>query len=337
MAAIDRTTLVRGPAICSYKSPNDSSTTVKFSVKDDFEIKDNLETMLINTSAVAHVDERAVDVQCECSFVPAGIWTTAILNAIYAPFASYARGKSLLNGNGVAGDLPFVANSVDGEVNTMVASAITKIPDLYLSAKKTMIGSMTMSGYRAKAKGWNDADSLRTVAATGGTGVDSTFTPAGIIVQPYLGVWGAVSGFASIDTVDGWTISFNLKADKITVDSQGAIDIAFDEISVMAKCQPVGPTSLNILAALKMQGLTLPAGRGMSLQSDGSGGVTPDLVISGINDAGATSITIGAAQLKGAGYRFGAQILRAGEVGFVATRKFASGVPSALFSMTAAT
>ena len=330
--AISRTSLVRGPAVCSYLSPADQATTVQFSVREDFEIKDQIETLVINTSAAAHADERAIEALSEASIVPAGIWKNAVLNAIYAPFASYRRGASLLT----ATDLPFVANAVDGEIHTIVAAAITKIPDLFLSAKKTMIGSMSFTGYRAKGKGWNDAGSLRTIAATGGTGVDASFTPAGVIVQPYTATWGAVAGFAGFDTQDGWTIRFSLKAEPISVDSTGRLDIAFDEISVMASCVPVGPTSANILAAQKFQGLTLPDGRGASLQNDGSGGVTPDLVISGVNDAGATSITIGAAQLKTSGYQFGAVKLRAGEVGWVATRKFAAGVPQALFSMTAA-
>ena len=331
MSTIARTSLVRGPAVCQYTSPADQTTQVSFSVKEDFEIKDSLETLIINTSAAAHADERAIEALSEASIVPAGIWKNAVIAAIYTPFATYRRGASLLT----ATDLPFIANAVDGEIHTIVAAAITKIPDLYLSAKKTMIGSMSFSGYRAKGKGWNDASSLRTVAS-GGTGVDANFTPAGIIVQPYSATWGAVAGFTSFDTQDGWTIRFNLKAEPISVDSAGRIDIAFDEISVMASCMPVGPTSANILAAQKFQGLSLPDGRGASLQNDGSGGVTPDLVISGVNDAGATSVTVGAAQLKTSGYKFGAHTLRVGEVGWVATRKFTAGVPQALFSMTAA-
>ena len=316
-------------------SPADQATQVSFSVKDDFEIKDSIETMIINTSAAAHADERAIEALSEATIVPAGIWKNSVIAAIYTPFATYHRGASLLT----ATDLPFIANAVDGEIHTLVCAALTKIPDLYLSAKKMMIGSMSFSGYRAKGKGWNDANSLRTIAS-GGTGVDANFTPAGIIVQPYLATWGAVAGFTTFDTQDGWTIRFNLKAEPISVDSNGRLDIAFDEISVMASCVPVGPTSTNILAAQKFQGLTLPEGRGASLSNDGSGGITPALVISGVNDAGLTSVTIGnntgGAQLKTSGYKFGAHTLRVGEVGWVATRQFTAGVPQALFSMTAA-
>lgn len=332
MPATSRISLVRGPAIVTYLSPADKATLLKLSVKSDFDIKDTIETMTIDTSDAAHVDERAIEAHSEVSIVPAGIFTNAIIAGIYTPFATYRRGASLLG----TVDSPLIANAVDGEIHTVSSAAITKLPDLYLSAKKTLVGSMTFKGYRSLATGWNDANSLRTIAATGGTGVDSTFTPAGVIVQPYAATWGAVAGFAAFDTQEGWTISFSIKTQEIEVDSAGKIDIAFDEITVMAKCIPVGPTSTQILAAMKMQGLTLPRGRGQSLQNDGAGGVTPDLVISGVNDAGATVITIGAAQLKTSTDQFGPFKLRAGEVGFVATRKFTAGVPQSLFSIVAA-
>lgn len=337
MAVINRTSLVRGPALCTYLSPNDGTTTVKINVKEDFEIKDIVETMEIGTSAAAHVDERAIEAYSEATITPTGIWTTALLNAIYTPFANYKRGFSLLNSlNATPADLPFIANAVDGEIHTIGSAAITKVPDLFLSAKKTMIGSMTVKGFRKKGTGWNDATSLRAIAATGGTGADSTFSPASIIVQPYSATWGSVSGFSGFDTQDGWTIQFAIKTNEIETDSQGKIDIAFDSISVMAKCVPIGPTSSQILAAMKFQGLTLPNGRGQSLQSDGAGGTTPDLVISGVNDAGATAITLTAAQLKTSTDAFSPFKLRAGEIGFVATRKFSAGLPQALFSMAAA-
>jgi len=51
---------------------------------------------------------------------------------------------------------------------------------------------------------------------------------------------------------------------------------------------------------------------------------------------GATVVTIGAANIKTAGYQFGATKLRAGEVGFVATRKFTAGVQQPLFVLASA-
>jgi len=308
---------------------------VNLTVKEDFAFKDIIDHLTISTSAADSIDQRDIEAYSEASFVPAGIWKNAVLGAIYTPFATYRKGASLLNSMAATPvNLPFIANANDGEIHTMVSAAITKLPDLFLSAKKTMIGNMTVKGYRAIGEGWNDASSLRTIATTGGNAVDAGFTPGGIIVQPYVANWGTT--FQNFDTQDGWTISFALKTQEIEVDAAGKIDIAFVSLEVMAKCVPVGLTSSQILAAMKFQGLTLPAGRGQSATSNGAGGLTPNLVIAGINDAGATTITINQAQLKTSTDEFSPFKLRTGEIGFVGTRPFAAGVPGALFSMTAA-
>jgi hypothetical protein len=341
MATTSRTSLVRGPALCSYRGGKAFS-------KEDFEIKTNLETLEIDTSAHGKVDERAINAHVEASFTPEGRWSNALINAIWSDFANMVKGTSLVGYTAThagsvstitamnsATDNPFVASAADGEVHTIVAASVNKLPEIFLSAKKTLIGSLGLRGYRSNAKGWQDAGSLYTIGA-GGSIVDATFTPEGIVVQPYTAVWGGVAGFTSFDTEDGWTIRFNLTTKEIEVDSQGKIDVAFDKLEVMASCVPVGPTSAQILTACNIQGLSGAHGmtRGYSLQNDGSGGVVPDLVISG-QDA-ATIVTIGAANIKTSGFAFGAVKLRAGEVGWVATRKFTAGAQQPLFALAAA-
>ena len=49
-----------------------------------------------------------------------------------------------------------------------------------------------------------------------------------------------------------------------------------------------------------------------------------------------TIVTIGAANIKTSGFAFGAVKLRAGEVGWVATRKFTAGAQQPLFALAAA-
>lgn len=339
MATPSRVSLQRGTAVVKTVSPWDGSTAVQFSLKSDASIKDITDTLVINTSAAAHIDERAIEQYSELTLEPAGIWTTAVLECLYKPFANYKRGASLLNGYPAsmypftsAADLPWVANGVDGEAHTLEAGAITKLPDLFLSAKKTMIGSMTVRGMRAKGKGWGDDTSLRNIGAVSGTdNVDASFALAKLPTQPYSATWGAVTGFVGFDTQDGWTISFQIGTQEIEVDSTGKLDIAFDSIAVMAKCVPVGPTSANILSAQKLQGSGVVRGYSLANQQ-----ATPnaDLVITG-QDA-ATIITLKQPALKTAGYEFGAFKLRAGEIGFVVTRPMTGGAPGELFTMAAA-
>lgn len=323
--ATSRASLVRGPSKNTFNGGTAYS-------KEDFEININKETLPITTSATGKSDERVIEVQVETSFTPDGRWTTAILDAFINPFANMIPGASLLT----SADIPFVANGADGEIHTIQAACVTKLPDILLSAKKTLFGQLTIRGYRALGAGWTDADSLTALAGTGGSTVDATWNPANVVVQPYEAAWGSIAGFDAFDTQDGWTISFNLETEEIEVDSAGKIDIAFKSLEVMAKCVPVGPTSAQIIAASKYQGLSGANGmtRGYSLNNDGAGGVTPDLVITGAD--GATVVTIAAANIKTAGFQFGATKLRAGEIGFVATRKWVTGAQQPLFTLAAA-
>lgn len=318
MPSTSRVSLVRGPALCTWNA-------AKFFSKEDFGIKLDLETIKIGTSAGQNQDERVVNVKAEANVIPEGRFTNALIGAIWTPFATYVRGTSLLTGT----DLPFVASASDGEIHTIIAGALTKLPDLYLSAKKTLIGAMTISGYRGLAKGWADSASIYTVAATGGSIADTTYTPSAIPVQAYTGAWGSVAGFTSIDMEEGWTVSFNLKVKEWEVDTVGKILVTFEGIDVMAKCIPVGPTSTQIIAATRMQasGTT----RGYSLANPTGSSASPDLVITGAD--GATVITLKQANIKSEGFEFGNTKLRNGEIGFVATRPFASGAEAAIFSI----
>lgn len=336
--SLSRTALVRGPALGSFRGS-------KFFTKEDFNIALHKDTINIDTSAHGKVDERNIEDYGEMSITTEGRFDANFINAFYSPYANMILGTSLvgftatflgttptITATNSVTDEPVVFNSADKQIHQLVAACLTKLPDLFLSAKKTMIGSATFRGVRGNALGWADANSIYNFAATGGSIADSTFTPAGIIVQPYTGVWGTVPGFTSFDTQEGWTINFNLKTKTIEIDSQGVCDVTFDGIDIMAKCTPVGPTAQNILDAAKIQGTGIK--RGQSMQDDGSGGVTPDLVITGLD--GTTVITLSACQLKTAGYGFGATRLRAGEVGFIATRKFSAGAQQPLFSMAVA-
>ncbi len=320
--ATSRTSLVRGPALCTYNGG-------KFFSKEDFGIKLDLETIKIGTSAGQNQDERVVNVKAEANVTPEGRFTNALIASIWTPFATYKRGASLLT----ATDLPFVASAADGEIHTIVAGAITKLPDLLLSAKKTMVGAMTVTGFRGKALGWADPASLYTIVASGGSIADTTYTPSAIPVQAYTGVWGSNAGFNAIDTEEGWTISFNLKVKEWEVDTVGTIDVTFESIDVMAKCIPVGPTASNVLAAHTFQ--QAGSHRGYSLANPTGSAASADLVITGAD--GATIITLKQANVKGAGFEFGNTKLRNSEIGFVATRPFAAGAETAIFSLAAAT
>jgi hypothetical protein len=151
---------------------------------------------------------------------------------------------------------------------------------------------------------------------------DTSFDPASIITQPYTGVWGVSAPWSSITTFDGWQVDFDLSLNPITTDGDGIVDMTFASLAVTAKCRPIGITETQLITALGLQGGG--NARGRSLQTGSS-----DLVIS---NTGVT-VTVKSAQLKSGPMAFGSGTPRIGELTWVATRKFAAGVASPLFTV----
>ena len=230
-------------------------------------------------------------------------------------------------------DVPLVVNGANnGEIHTLPCAAVTKLPDIILSATKSMIGSMTMTGIRGLAgTSWTVGNSgsdgpLMSIAGTGGsiTPISGTFSPSDIITQPYVGTLSSVTGYTAFDTETGWTISFDLQTERREVDALGTLDIKFKSIALMARCIPIGPSAANILATAKVQGSGAQRGRSFATTAT-------QLQITGAN--GINYLTIPATAVKTAGYRFGAISLRNDEVGFVAARTFSAGVQQPLYTV----
>lgn len=321
---ISRTSLVTGPSLNSWNG-------AKFFSKSDFNVKLDQQTQRIETSAHGKVDERVINVDAEVTITPEGRWNAAIVSALwpYAGSGLYADPVIGFSAGG-ASDVPLVMVST-AETHTLVSAVLTKMPSIFLSTTKTMVGAATWRGIRANNSVWSSSTSLYTID-TGGAPYslgDTTFAPSLIKEQPFVGVWGGTTGFGAIQTQDGWTIDFNLSLEPLSVDAFGIIDYRYKELEVMAKCVPIGPTGQNVLDALKIEGSH--AARGRSLNDDGTGSVSPNLVITG--DDSVNYVTISAAALKTGGYRFGATVLRDDEIGFVATRTFSGGLQQPLFTL----
>lgn len=316
---MDRTTLITGPALVTHNGGS-------FFSKDDIQPKISAVTMKITDSAHGEVDEREIEAEVEVSITPDGRWEPATVAALW-PYANSIIGASIYG----ATDLPLVMsggeNTNNGEIHTIIAAGITKMPSLTLSSTKTLVGAATWRGIRGKGLAWTAPNSLYSIATSGGSVADSDYDPAKIKTQAYHATWGAYSGWANFDTQDGWAIEFDMQLEPIHVDSIGVIDYRFKSLSVMARAIPVGPTATQVLTNTIIQ--NTGAGRGRSLRIDATGSITADLVITGAD--GINYCTVKAAGIKTQGYRFGATVLRQGEVGFVAARTFSAGLQNPLF------
>lgn len=281
----------------------------------------DLKTFEVSTDAHGVIDERVNDWLPTIEVPFAGLWNAAGIAALWGFYANLGAGVSIFTGT----DTPLVLTSAD-TTHTLQAAACTKLPDIYLSAKRTMLGSGTFVGIPTQGNTWATTGAVYTTGV-GAAISDSTFDPTQIVTQPYSASLGSVAGFTSFNTEDGWTISFDLKTQPRPIDPTGTIDYRFVSIGIMAKCVPLQTTEAQILAALGMQ--TSGAVRGRSLAAGGA-----SLTVTGMSNS-VNVLTIPNCAIKGAGYRFGSQVLRNGEVGFVGTRTFTSGVQNALYTLAA--
>lgn len=332
--AVSRSTLVAGPA----KLVRGSGITFS---KEGFDVRIDAETIPIIVDGYGTIDERLVDVMAKVSFTPEGRWnaaTRAFLWPYGALNAAVWEIKPTLNSGGTVWpafifgtgtDVPTLIHDSNSHLHTIPASAITKMPSIFLSATRTMIGDAEITGVRSQASGssgndWSAASSIYLAATIGGTFTDTTFAPSTMIpVQPYTAAWGALDGFTAIETMDGWTIDFDMQIEWHKSDDQGTIAGFIHSISAMASCTPITATTwAQHVAQHLIQGSG--AARGRSMNAGASGAGVADLTVTGAD--GTTIVVIKNAALKRTGFKFGAKVLRQGEYGWVSTMGFTGGV-----------
>lgn len=317
--AASRANLVVGPARCTLG-------TASFYSLDDFEVRIDTETFEVRNTAYGRMDHRTRDARVECTVTPEGAWVARNVPELW-PYSTTQPGASIFTGS----DVPLVIEANDGAKHSIIAAAITRMPSLFLSATRTMIGPMTFTGLRGVGKAWADADGLYKIE-TGGQLIDNTNTPlalANIKTQPYTAAWSGKTGFTSFEAAEGWTIDFDMETAPVVVDSMGTLDLRLVSVGVMARCIPIGPTTANILAALDVN--QAASNRpGASFAALGA-----DLVITGADAT--TVVTLHSAMIRTAGYRFGTSVLREGEIGFVANRELSSSAMTDLWTLAPAT
>jgi hypothetical protein len=320
---MNRSALIKGPAKIVRGA-------LSVFTKEDFNVAISSEFEKTGTDVHGEIDQTWKDTKVELTFTPEGRWNAATIAGLW-PYTNPVIGASIFTDT----DTPTVIHCNNANLHTIIASAVTKMPEIIFAADKTLIGGVTITGIRGNAAVWVDADKLYTRAASGGSITDTTFTPSLIKKQVYYLSWGAAAGeplvwapagFETVYSEDGITFTPEVELGETRVDQLGLADMSIQRVGAMVKLKPVGPTDAEILAQLKVQGTS--AERGSSLSATGK-----QLTVKGAD--GITYLTIPNATLVTAGYRFGRNVLRNGEIGFVANRTFTSGASNALFTLAA--
>lgn len=320
---IARTSIIKGPALVQFRSSN-------FFSKGDIQLTTSLDTFNVESAAHGKLDERVTSRRVEVSFEPVGEWEAL---GVLWPYGAFEIGKSIFDAAsyGGSGENTLVIHTVAGVKITVPAAAVTRMPDIELSAQRTLIGGVTFTGLNKDNTAWSAADSLIKIESTAfpsGAGVGlGAIDLSKIRTVPYSAAWGS-DPWDAIKTISGWRIGFDMATRPIETDDDGMVDMVFENLGVTARAQPVGITEAELVTALAVQN-SASVIRGASMQTLGGGN---NLVIQGAA-SGDPKVTLTKCAVKQSGLAFGPATPRIGELQWIATRSFTNGVPNALFTV----
>lgn len=297
-----------------------AASTGTYVSQDESEFSINLRERLSDVRIGGQtIDKRWVEYAPELRFNPDGRLTAPALLLFWNDYANLLPGASIFGSS----DVPTVVIGSDGAIHTLKATAVTGMPSIILHPEKAMIGPCTISAIIGSAKNWTDTDALYEVT-TGGTFTDSTWVPSDPLRQQYSAAYGTVTGLADFQMQDGWTIDFRLSSRPIIVDGITR-DVKFTGLEVMARGIPASPTTANLLAALQVTAATAGL-TGRSLFAGAN-----SLIITGSD--GTAHVTIPKASIYTGAFTFSGEKLRTGEIAFYASRPYATGAQSVLYTI----
>lgn len=245
-------------------------------------------------------------------FKPSGEITQDLLD-FYFPAA--LRNPTINMSMHGTSDVATLIHSTAGKKVTFKNTALASMPELILTPQETTIGEVVLNALIANGADRTTAESLYVTAdeAWSEQAVDT-----GIIAVPYSAAWNSLT----IHTERGWRVRPELRLEPRYVDGVGTIDNKFAALTVRASCTPVNLTEAQILGALRPQGLALGANMRQG----------QNLVITGAT--GGLTVTLYDAVLMQGPCQWGPNRLRAGEIGFEASRLISGGTLAALFNVT---
>jgi hypothetical protein len=226
------------------------------------------------------------------SFKPIGECAAADLTAVFS-ITSNRLGGNLAP----ATDLPVVVIGNDGASRSYAGAIITKLPNLALSAGKTLYKDDIIITALGAQTTWTAANSLFTHTATGVSLPANSLATADIFVSNYSAVWTETartgSPWTGIITREGWDLDFDLKLVAVPSDAWGTYDYIIDGFGVKASCIPHNVTAADVVAVINDQGTTSYRGAAYNTAA----GVAADLVLTSTGAVGAPKFTVKTAQL----------------------------------------
>lgn len=216
-----------------------------------------------------------------------------------------------------------------GQLYNFVRAAITKHPDLHLGNGQALYGGMSFTCLGDLTKNPGDSSFLlagNAITESAAADPGGPMTVADFVNGVWTGAWGTTAGWggdggAALQAEDFWTITSEIKYVTYTI-QKCSRKMTLASVNFMAKCRLVGPTHSQLAAEL----LSHTLGESLAVSAGA------DLVLTGPSSK---TITLKNAEPKGAGFEFGGTKLGTGEVGFVNSMTFTTGVPQPLMVISA--
>lgn len=216
-------------------------------------------------------------------------------------------------------DLPLVFHAKNGDRLTVHNCRVTGVSNLKLAANQAIFSAaVTFTGLLKNNANPQDAAAYYTY--DNAAYVEGAFALTNFLAKSWTGAWGARTGFTSIQTQEGWDVSWELGMDPDVVDGLGAVDMFLTNFAAKVSCIPVGPTVAQLEANLFFQNDSKAAiGAGVHESMD-------DLVLT----SGTAGVTLKNAALIETGLAFAPNKKRVTETVWETMRGFTTGVPQAI-------
>lgn len=250
---ITRTTLLGGPASATFNGHT-------FFAHDGILVTPALELDEVDSDAHGWLDETVIEAPVTIQFTPSDPFTDLV--SLY-PWLDGAPGTSLF-GSTVT---PLVLIAANGVRLTFAAVAIIAMPDLTLTNRGPVTGSVTFLALGARSLPITAANRLVEID-TASPLVPPSGTPQ--LADDFAITWGAMP-WVNLRTCDGVRIRFAMKTKPVWSDANALLDLTLEKLEIEARftpASPEGPTEADLIEALQLQGASALPGRSLAATAE---------------------------------------------------------------------
>lgn len=255
----------------------------------------------VENSLTQSEDGTLVDMTWTISGRPMAVWSAGYRASLLpTAYLNFTVGGARIIG---AANRAVQIDGADGERYVFHRAALTKMPELFLGLGAPLYGDVEFTAFIKTAAAFTDADAFYT-QTTGETWSQSDF-PTSHQEALCTAAWGAVTGWTTVYSEDGFTIAHELVLQDV---KQGNVTVDKRIVSYRAGAmfKPQGPTSAQLLSALQTQGTSKGIGTRRSTNA-------ANFVITGSG----ISATLPSTNLNKGSFQFSSKTNRHGEWGMI--------------------